>query len=48
MLTYEKCKKTLNKNGVKYTDEEIHVIRNVLNKMAEIELTHVKKIIDKK
>lgn len=48
MLTYEKCKSTLNKNGVKYTDEEINVIKHVLNKMAEIELNHVKKIIDKK
>jgi len=43
MLTYEKCKKALNKNGNIYTNEEIHIIRNVLNKLAEIELRHIKK-----
>ena len=35
MLSITECKKTLNKNGVYYNDEEIELIRNVLYKLAE-------------
>lgn len=43
MLSFEKCKKHLNKNGIKYTDEEIQIIIDVLYKIAEIELQQVNK-----
>ena len=36
MLSVTECKKKLNKNGVKYTDSEIELIRNVLYKLAEV------------
>jgi hypothetical protein len=38
MLSLTKCKKTLNKNGIKYTDEEIEKIRLFLYNLAEIQL----------
>jgi hypothetical protein len=36
MLTYEKCKKTLNNKSVKYTNEEVYLIREWLYQFAEI------------
>lgn len=36
MLSITECKKKLNKNAVQYTDEEIEIIRNVLQMLAEI------------
>lgn len=38
MLSFEKCKKQLNKEGNIYTDEEIQVIIDVLYKIAELQL----------
>jgi len=43
MISLTKCKKKLNKNGVKYTDEEILMIRNVLYKFAEVFHNHIQK-----
>jgi hypothetical protein len=37
MLSTTKCKKILNKNGVKYTNEEIEKIRLFLYNIAEIQ-----------
>jgi hypothetical protein len=37
MLTIEECKKILNTNGKKYTDEEVDLIRSTLYKIAEVE-----------
>lgn len=42
MLSDTKCKKILNRNGIFYTDEEITIIKEVLYKIAEIELSHWK------
>ena len=36
MLTIAKCRAILEKNGGKYTDEEIQKIRDVLYKLAEL------------
>lgn len=36
MLSITECKKKLDKNGVRYTDEEVKLIRNVLYKFAEV------------
>jgi hypothetical protein len=45
VLSITECKTKLNKKGIKYSDEEIELIRNVLYKLAEA--CH-KKINDKK
>ena len=37
MLSLTKCKNILNKNGIKYTDKEIEIIRIFLNNIAEIQ-----------
>jgi hypothetical protein len=36
MLSIDECKKTLNKDGQKYTREQAIEIREILNKLAEI------------
>ena len=46
MLSITECKKKLNKKGVKFTDIEIELIRNVLYKLAEV--CHKKIIHNKK
>jgi len=38
MLSITKCKIILNKNGIKYTDNEIEVLRELLYAMAKIQL----------
>ena len=43
MLTFEKCKRKLNNNTNKYNDEEIVIIKNILNKIAEIEIRYIEK-----
>ena len=43
MITFEKCKSHLNQNGIKYTDEEIQTIMDVLYKIAELELQQIEK-----
>jgi hypothetical protein len=37
MLSIEECKKTLNKDGIEYTDEEVKEIREFLYIVAEID-----------
>jgi len=37
MLSITKCKKILNKNGIKYTDNEIEVLRELLYAIAQIQ-----------
>jgi hypothetical protein len=37
MLSLTKCKNILNKNGIKYTDDEIEKIRLFLYNMAEVQ-----------
>ena len=37
MLSLTKCKNTLNKNEISYTDEETLILRNLLYAVAEIE-----------
>lgn len=37
MLSLEACKKNLEKDGVKYTDEEIKKIRLLLYKLGELD-----------
>jgi len=37
MLSLTKCKNILNKNGIKYTDEEIEVLRELLYSIAQIQ-----------
>jgi hypothetical protein len=36
MLSITECKRTLNKNGIFYTDEEVEILRQALYKIAEI------------
>lgn len=36
MLSITECKRTLNKNGIFYTDEEVEILREALYKIAEI------------
>ena len=42
MLSIEECRKILNINGTKYTDEEIKKIRDLLYYWAEIEFDNYK------
>ncbi|MEP6950320.1 MAG: hypothetical protein ABI863_13630 [Ginsengibacter sp.] len=37
MLSLEACKKNLENDGVKYTDEEIKKIRHLLYKLGELD-----------
>lgn len=37
MLSIEECRKTLNKDGITYTDEEVKEIREFLYMLAEID-----------
>ena len=41
MLSITECKKNLNRKGVKYTNEEVEILREALYKIAEI--VHSKK-----
>ena len=47
MLTFEQCKKKLNKNGYRYSNNEIQLLLDVLNKLADIELRQLKNSIRK-
>ena len=38
MLSIQKCDEILNKNGIRYTKEEIKEIRTLLSRLAEITL----------
>ena len=40
MISFNTCKKLLNSNGNKYTDEEIYKIRDYLYQLAEIQCRH--------
>ena len=48
MLSLERCKKILNKNGNKYTDEEVEKIREFLYTMAMIEYRRWEKMREEK
>jgi len=43
MLGIEQCKKILNNNGKKYSEEEIKKIRELLYKLAAIEYGNFKR-----
>lgn len=47
MRSIEKCRKILNKNKHKYTDEEIRGIREFLYQMANLEINMRKELNDK-
>ena len=36
MLSIDECKRILNKNGQKYTTEQVNAIRDTLNRLAEV------------
>lgn len=38
MLSLTKCKNILNKNGIKYTEKEIEVLRELLTAIAKLQL----------
>jgi hypothetical protein len=44
MLSFTKCKNQLNKNGIKYTDEEIEQLRKLLYSVADIQFQKINKI----
>ena len=48
MLSLKKCKKTLNKKGVKYTDEEVKIIREIIYDYAYLEYELFPHIKEKK
>jgi DNA-directed RNA polymerase subunit F len=41
MLTIQECKKILEKDGTMYSDEEIEILRDVLYKIAEIDIQQI-------
>ena len=41
-VSFEQCKKLLNRNGNDYTDEEVEMIRNFLYILAHIEMEYIK------
>lgn len=41
MLTILECKKILEKDGTMYTDEEAELLRDVLYKIAEIDIQQI-------
>lgn len=47
MLSIEQCKKTLNKGGVMYTDEEIRQIREFLYFIAEMDYNLFRQRVEK-
>lgn len=40
MLSIQECRKTLEKNGKKYTDEQIATIRDKLYLIADVQMNH--------
>ena len=50
MLSLENCKKILTKNGVKYNDEQVKEIREMLYKLGRIDFMNYKqkKLTDEK
>jgi len=44
MLKFEECKKILQRNGKKYTDEEIEKIKDFLWEIAQIEIKNIEKL----
>ena len=47
MLSIEECKKTLNKDGIIYTDEEVKEIREFLYILADIDYSIYQRKIEK-
>ena len=43
MISTEKCKKILNRNGNKFSDNEIEQIRDFLWELAQIEVKNLEK-----
>jgi hypothetical protein len=43
MLTFNECKKILNRNGKEYSNSEIEEIRDFLWEMAQIEVKNLEK-----
>jgi DNA-directed RNA polymerase subunit F len=43
MLTIQECKKILEKDGTKYSDEEVEILRDILYKIAEIDIQQINK-----
>jgi len=43
MLSIEYCRKKIEKNGRKYTDEEVYLIRRKLYALAKITYKHLNK-----
>ena len=41
MLSTTKCKNILNKNGIKYTDNEIEVLRELLYTIAQTQFEQI-------
>ena len=41
MLTVQECKKILEKDGTNYSDEEVEILRDVLYKIAEIDIQQI-------
>jgi hypothetical protein len=44
-LSFEKCKVILNKNGKKYTDEEVRKIRDILYILGKLDYMIFKTIV---
>jgi hypothetical protein len=41
VLTVKECKKILEKDGTKYSDDEVEILRDVLYKIAEIDIQQI-------
>jgi hypothetical protein len=46
MLSFNECKKILNKTGNKYTDDEIEILRQLIFQFAQMDYNTFKKQID--
>ncbi|HEY4831168.1 MAG TPA: hypothetical protein VIH61_01205 [Waddliaceae bacterium] len=44
MISLKACEEVLNKNGRKYSDAEIKIIREILTKLSEIEYEFYKQV----
>ncbi|MDZ4792831.1 MAG: hypothetical protein SGI83_01000 [Bacteroidota bacterium] len=46
-VSIEQCREIMNRDGLKYTDEELHVIRDFMYLIADITRSHYERIQEK-
>jgi hypothetical protein len=47
LISIEKCREVMKKNGIEYTDEELLILRDFLYRLLEISNSHWERIKEK-